>query len=557
MSRSTGKPPLILASRSPRRAGLLRAAGYRFEQIPSNYDEAAHALGSPATAAGLAEQLARAKAQAVAATVERGLVLGCDTLVELDGQALGKADSPQAAAEMIRRLAGRDHDVITAVCLVDAESGRCHGAVDRATVTLGPLDDQAIEQHIRSGKWQGKAGAYNLEEMQAHWPLAVRGDPTTVVGLPMAHLRHLLQQFGQTPARPAAPTATPRWEAVLSGADRSLSARLLRLATGAAEPLYRGLIALRNRAYDHGWKRTIRVGKPVISIGNLTAGGTGKTPMVIYTARLLLDRGHRPAVILRGYRSGADGSDEQRLITEALDGVPVVANPDRVAAARTLLEQHPEVDCLILDDAFQHRRIGRDLDLVLADATKAFGFDHVLPRGLLREALAQLRRAGAVVISRADLVDDEQRAAVRDRIEREHGRPPLAEAIHQWARILDETDAPVEDSPAKLFAFAGIGNPQAFFRQAAGRFALAGQRALPDHFHYDQQKLQDLAAEAKALGAHALFTTEKDFVKIRTIVREQPVGLPIYRPELRLGFAAGEAELEDVILRAVAGAAPA
>ena len=148
---------------------------------------------------------------------------------------------------------------------------------------------------------------------------------------------------------------------------------------------------------DTGW--------PVISIGNLTLGGTGKTPMVQHAASVLMDAGHRPAIVLRGYgaRRGED-SDEAMEHRAALPGVPVMAQPDRVAALATLRRTHPEVDVVLLDDGFQHRFVKRCSDIVLIDARRVLDEERVLPAGRLREPLASLARATDVVVTHADRV---------------------------------------------------------------------------------------------------------------------------------------------------------
>ena len=134
----------------------------------------------------------------------------------------------------------------------------------------------------------------------------------------------------------------------------------------------------RNAMYDAGMKRTHRLPRPVISIGNITTGGTGKTPIVQYIARNLLTAGHRPAGLLRGYKIGTSQlSDEAALLERSLL-IPVAANPDRTAAGRELITQDSEIDLILLDDGFQHRRLHRDLDIILIDATNPFGYDHVL-----------------------------------------------------------------------------------------------------------------------------------------------------------------------------------
>jgi tetraacyldisaccharide 4'-kinase len=213
------------------------------------------------------------------------------------------------------------------------------------------------------------------------------------------------------------------------------------MAATCIEPLYRGAICLRNAAFDRGWRAIHRPHVPVISIGNITTGGTGKTPMVACIVGKLQALGRRPAVLMRGYhRDRAGRSDEQELLHELLPGVPVLAQPDRVAAAQRLQREHPDANVIVLDDGFQHRPIGRDLDIVLIDATNPFGFGRLLPRGLLREPPAELQRADAVIVTRADTLTGEQRTALDRQIKALHGHPPLAHTAHVWAGVMDELD---------------------------------------------------------------------------------------------------------------------
>ncbi len=199
---------------------------------------------------------------------------------------------------------------------------------------------------------------------------------------------------------------------IVSGRRRGPVAAVLRGALGLAEPCYAAAVRWRNRRYDRGAATVHRVGVPVLSVGNLTLGGTGKTPMVRWLAQWFHNRGARVAVVSRGYGAKVGNANDEALeLRRLLPDVPHLENPDRVAAAR---EAVATLGCqaILLDDGFQHRRIARDLDIVLLDALAPFGFGHVFPRGTLREPLAGLRRADAVVLSRADLLDSSEREEI-------------------------------------------------------------------------------------------------------------------------------------------------
>ena len=225
---------------------------------------------------------------------------------------------------------------------------------------------------------------------------------------------------------------------------RRCSAPLLR----AAEPVYSGIMAARNRVFDAGIG-VKRLPRPVVSIGNVTAGGTGKTPVVRWLCEQLRSLGHNPAVLLRGYKSVDGVSDEQRLLHSLLNppgGAPVIvrANPDRFAGGSDVLRERPGTDVFVLDDGFQHRRLARDFDLVLINAAEPFGFGHVHPRGLLRESLRGLGRADAVLITLADAVAALALEAIESRVRQFHADIPIYHASHVLCgfRREDQTLAP-------------------------------------------------------------------------------------------------------------------
>ena len=192
--------------------------------------------------------------------------------------------------------------------------------------------------------------------------------------------------------------------ALMAGERRGFSAAWQRCGLRLASVPYGWAVAVRNGLFDRGWKSIERAGVPVVSVGNLTVGGTGKTPCVEYIASRLRQWDRRVAILSRGYGSEHGPNDEALVLEENLPDVPHLQGPDRVALARIAIEEL-ESEVLVLDDGFQHRRLARDLDVVLIDATQPWGFGYLLPRGLLRESPRGLRRAGAVVLTRCDQVD--------------------------------------------------------------------------------------------------------------------------------------------------------
>lgn len=348
--------------------------------------------------------------------------------------------------------------------------------------------------------------------------------------------------------------------AVLSGGDRSVRGALLRTGLACVEPAYAAVAIARNALFDLGLRRSERLPRPVISIGNLTTGGVGKTPIVQDLTRRLLAMGHKPAVLLRGYAPASSeapdnnpqhASDEARLYTQTFGAsVPLGVGADRNAAATRVLRDHPQVTVLLLDDGFQRRQTARDLDLVLIDASSPFGFGHMLPRGLLREPIRSLRRADAVILTHAEQVDARRLAELDQTIQAITGQPPLAHAAHRWTDFRDagDKDHAIESLLDQAVAgFCAIGQPQAFDDQltaAVGR--VVAFRALPDHHSYaDIDPIQQFIDQALQAGAQAVVTTEKDWVKLRHRLDWTAQPVPIYRPVLKIVYTKGEAELMD------------
>jgi tetraacyldisaccharide 4'-kinase len=343
----------------------------------------------------------------------------------------------------------------------------------------------------------------------------------------------------------------PEWIiGLMSGQRQGISAGLARGLLRAAEPVYAQIMRMRNHLYDSGALRARRLPIAVISVGNITAGGTGKTPVVQWLARRLAEMGQRPAVLLRGYkRPGIEPGDEELLLREALPGAVVYAQADRVAAGKAVLERHPEVDAIVLDDGFQHRRLARDFELVLIDATNPFGFGHVHPRGLLREPLAGLARADAFVLTRADQVSVEKRSDIEAALRGWNHRAPLYRARHVITGFMDGSESrPMTALEEKrFFVAAGIGNPASLNRQIES-FAgeCKGCRWFPDHHQYTSREVEHLLHEARNSGAEVLIVTEKDWVKIREHMKS--AGAPrVWRTKLEIEFESGGQGLIELI----------
>jgi tetraacyldisaccharide 4'-kinase len=320
---------------------------------------------------------------------------------------------------------------------------------------------------------------------------------------------------------------------------------MLRAGMSAATPFYRAAVAARNAMFNTGIRKPARLPRPAISVGNITTGGTGKTPMVCELARRL----DKPAVLLRGYRAaeGHSGDEATMLQHELGEAVPVEANPDRVAGAAAVLGRRPDVQAFILDDGFQHRQVHRDLDLVLIDALNPFGFGRLLPRGLLREPPGALRRADAVIVTRADQVEAGALRELDRKIESLSGRPPIAHAAHQWACLCDHLGNEVALATIgnrQVAAVTGLGNPAGFERSLQSHCAgVALTTRFDDHHAYTAEEVEHLLQSAHAAGCDAVVTTEKDFTKWPAI--NPP--LPVYRAVVRMVFLDGEAALVELM----------
>ena len=303
-------------------------------------------------------------------------------------------------------------------------------------------------------------------------------------------------------------------------------------------------VAFRNRRFDRNTARAIRVPVPVISIGNLTLGGTGKTPAVEYFAKHFRTRERRVAILSRGYGSEAGPNDEALLLEGNLPDVPHLQGRDRAALALTAIEEL-DSEVLILDDGFQHRRLHRDFDIVLIDATRDIAAEYLFPRGLLREPLSGLSRAHAVVFTRCDQAAPGRLGKRVREIGRRFPHLAVATARHVPVELIREGHAPI--GPGHLrgrsaVAFCGIGNPDAFRKTLADLGAdVLAFRTFADHFAYSKGDVDDLRSWAAGFpeGTDVL-TTQKDWVKLRT---PDLAGRPLLALRVGLAFVSGEAGL--------------
>lgn len=341
---------------------------------------------------------------------------------------------------------------------------------------------------------------------------------------------------------------------LIRGDRRGLGPALQRGGLHVAGTLYGAGVRLRNWAFERGWKRSFQAAVPVVSVGNLTLGGTGKTPCVEYVARFFREQERRVAILSRGYGAGQGANDEALVLEENLPDVPHLQGADRSALARTAVEEL-DSEVLVLDDGFQHRRLRRDLDIVLLDATCPWGYGHLFPRGLLREPPRSLRRAHVILLTRCDQAPAAGVAQLREEAGRWAPRTPLAETTHEpatWVNASRHTAALASLQGRPVAGFCGLGNPDAFRRTLDGLgLQVIAWRTFPDHHGYTREDVEALRTWARAMpAATALATTQKDLVKIRL---DRLADKELWALRIQLHVRSGKEELERQLSWLVSG----
>jgi tetraacyldisaccharide 4'-kinase len=310
-----------------------------------------------------------------------------------------------------------------------------------------------------------------------------------------------------------------------------------------ASRLYRAGISLRNKGFEQGVFPRRRLPCPVVAVGNLAAGGSGKTPMTLYLAEVFAAEGRRPVVISRGYggkkeRQGcvvSDGArvlagpeaagDEPYMMALQLKKIPVLVGADRYRAGCLAVHSFCP-DVILLDDAFQHRRLHRDVNLLLVDAATGLGNGHLLPRGILREPPEAAGRADAVILTRSEQVEPEALAAL--------GRsfpavPVFRSGSRSFVYKVVKKGAPPPSEPLqpgnsfsfgflkgrRVLGFSGIARNTDFMRfigETSGK--VLDFLSFPDHYRYRREELEAIARRAKTLSADYILTTQKDYARI-------------------------------------------
>ena len=306
--------------------------------------------------------------------------------------------------------------------------------------------------------------------------------------------------------------------------------------------LYRAVTQVRATAYEKGLFHISRLDAPVISVGNLTVGGTGKTPFVEWLCRLLADQGKRVCVLTRGYGrdnpgarvlvsdgstirvTAAEAGDEPLLLAQNLKGLAaVISDADRASGGKWAVETLG-TEVFVLDDGFQHLQLARDLNILLIDVANPWGGGHVLPYGRLREPRSGLSRADCIVLTRVE--QDHDLESLKKEIRRFNETSPIFNStmkVTSVSRLGSNEQEDLSKAAQPVAAFCGLANPQSFFDQLrdAG-FQSVLNKAFSDHHWYVQAEIDSLCKKTKESGACSLITTAKDAVKLQTLNFDLP-----------------------------------
>ncbi len=336
---------------------------------------------------------------------------------------------------------------------------------------------------------------------------------------------------------------------ILSGAKKGIAAVILRLLLRAVSVLYGVVTVLRNRLYDLHILRSYKVDIPVICVGNITAGGTGKTPMVAWLCEYLCSKGASPALLSRGYKSSDPSglNDEMRLLQDALPGVSFYVGSNRAENAQRA--QLDGATIIVMDDGYQHRRLVRDLNILMVDAMCPFGFGRILPAGLLRESEVGIERAGAAVISRSDMASESELVEIERKL-LGYREMPIALGCHEPSELYSVTGSGLSLSELKgkkVTAFCSIGNPGGFIATLEKLGAdIRGRYFFDDHSDYDAERVGIIRQLMEDVPDHWFITTEKDWVKLREL--PEVSGLDkLFWLKIKMSFSRGESELKKLV----------
>jgi tetraacyldisaccharide 4'-kinase len=350
------------------------------------------------------------------------------------------------------------------------------------------------------------------------------------------------------------------WHKLVSRQKTGLSTAFLQSPLGIAACAYSIIIRLRNFLYSGDLLKAHRANAVVLSIGNITVGGTGKTPLVIWLCKFLQQKQIPCAILTRGYKTQGTRDeergaiDEPAILAESCPQARVIVNPNRVEAAAEAVNKFG-AKMLVMDDGFQHRRLARDLDIVTIDATCPFGYGKLLPAGLLREPVASLKRVDAAVLTRCNQVSKSELNQIEKELQLINTNMIIAKSIHNPVfvkSIIGEKIAIEQLRNRKIFAFCGIGNPDAFLSTIKNTGAsLVGSKIYNDHYRYTSGDINDINNHANHLEADLILTTQKDWkaIPLKSVKKD----IPLAYLAVEIKFIAGEDKLKQLIEGALAG----
>ena len=344
--------------------------------------------------------------------------------------------------------------------------------------------------------------------------------------------------------------------------------------------VYKGLVNLRLLGYDLGFSGKERLNCFVISLGNITVGGTGKTPTAQRLAKEIRDMGYRVVILNRGYRAkfygevgivsdgkslkmdAAEAGDEAYMLAKHLPNVPVLIGARRAVSGQYAIENFG-AEVVILDDGYQHWQVIRDLDILLIDAVSVFGNGHLLPRGTLRESMSHISRADVCLMTKVDQAGEGSRELIRETIRKYNSAAQIVESIHkprcliplaEWSTNLSGDGVSVDTiSGRRVMAVSAIGNPASFERTLRDLGAeIISSLRYPDHHDYTIMEMEDILRQADSFAAEMIIVTEKDAVKIPDEVARENWRIPIFVISVEVTFQVGAAEFEELLRRRLA-----
>ena len=339
--------------------------------------------------------------------------------------------------------------------------------------------------------------------------------------------------------------------------------------------VYRQLVNLKLWGYETGIFKRKRLGCYVISLGNITVGGTGKTPTAQYLAATIRDMGRRVVILNRGYRAkwrgdvgivsdgqklymdATEAGDEAFMLAKHLPEVPVLIGAERALTGQYAIE-HFGAEVAILDDGYQHWQLARDMDILLIDAVNVFGNGYMLPRGTLREPVSHIERAGVCLLTKVDQAVGVSREHIKNTIRKYNEKALIVESIHRprrfvelkdWHRDIAGEGVDIKALAGKrVMAVSAIGNPMSFEQTLFDIGAkIVESLRFPDHHEYTTKELQDVLDQAISLGAEAIVITEKDAVKIPLTIIEAKVPIPVFVICVEVTFQEGAKEFQDML----------